>query len=484
MVASEMVPYCKVGGLGDVLGALPNQLAERGHDVWVFLPFYRQVRLQDPPVTFAGRVRVDFPDGPRQASLLETRAPGGTARVVFVDEPGFYDRDGIYGTPAGEHFDAAARFAFLARAALEGVAVLGLEPDVVHAHDWPAGLVPALLRTRWADHPALGRAGSLFTIHNLGYQGAFDRAEFRWTGLPAELFHPEALEFYGRASFLKSGLVFADRITTVSPTYAREIQTPEYGHRLDGLLRARSSVLTGIVNGIDTTIWNPETDPHLPASYSASQLAGKAGCKAALLEELGLRTGSAPLVGLIGRLVDQKGLDLLWPVAGEVFGEAAGLAVLGTGQENHERELERLTGRLPGRVAWSRAFDDPLAHRITAGADVFLMPSRYEPCGLNQLFSMRYGTLPLVRRTGGLRDTVRPFELGFEHATGFAFGEPDPAALRAALLQALELHRSRPEVWGRMVQSAMAEDWSWGRSAGAYEAEYGKVVEARRGRSA
>jgi starch synthase len=243
-------------------------------------------------------------------------------------------------------------------------------------------------------------------------------------------------------------------------------------------------VLTGIVNGIDTTIWNPETDPHLPASYSASQLAGKAGCKAALLEELGLRTWSAPLVGLIGRLVDQKGLDLLWPVAGEVFGEAAGLAVLGTGQENHERELERLTGRLPGRVAWSRAFDDPLAHRITAGADVFLMPSRYEPCGLNQLFSMRYGTLPLVRRTGGLRDTVRPFELGFEHATGFAFGEPDPAALRAALLQALELHRSRPEVWGRMVQSAMAEDWSWGRSAGAYEAEYGKVVEARRGRSA
>jgi len=484
MVASEMVPYCKVGGLGDVLGALPNQLAERGHDVWVFLPFYREVRLKDPPITFAGRVRVDFPDGPRQASLLETRAPGGAARVVFVDEPGFYDRDGIYGTAVGEHFDAAARFAFLARAALEGIARLGLEPDVVHAHDWPAGLVPALLRTTWGDHASPGRAGSLFTVHNLGYQGAFDRDEYRWTGLPPELFHPEGLEFFGRLSFLKAGLVFADRITTVSPTYAREIQTPEHGHRLDGLLRERNAVLTGIVNGIDPSIWSPETDPHLPADYSASDLGGKSRCREALLGELGLRTGSAPLVGMIGRLVDQKGLDLLWPIAEEVFGERAGLAVLGTGQENHERVLDRLTSRLPGRVAWSRAFDNPLAHRITAGADLFLMPSRYEPCGLNQLFSMRYGTLPLVRRTGGLRDTVRPFELGFEHATGFAFTELHPAALRSALLQAFELRRSRPEVWGRMVQSAMAEDWSWSRSAGAYEAEYAKVVEARRRRGA
>jgi starch synthase len=469
MAASEAVPFAKTGGLADVLGALPRALGRLGHHVDVVIPRYRGIAAGEP----VGRVRVPLGGQVTDAEIHVTTA--GSVRTAFVGHPGYFDRDYLYGTGGHDFADNAERFAFFSRAVLEWAAT---EPryDVVHAHDWQAGLVPVLLRTSFADHERLGTLPAVFTIHNLAYQGIFDASWLPRLGLGWELMNVNALEYWGRISYLKGGIMFSRTITTVSPTYAREIQTTEYGFGFDGILRFRAADLVGLVNGIDYDHWDPARDPNLPAPYDASNLAGKVEAKRALLDAFGLplteHTHSRPLVGMISRMVDQKGFDLLAALADDLPGLEATFVLLGTGERRYEDLWLGLSARYPDRVRAHIGFDEGLAHLIEGGADLFLMPSRFEPCGLNQMYSLRYGTPPLVRATGGLADTVRNLDPATGEGTGFTFVEYSPQALLGTLRWALGIYENR-SLWRRMQVSGMREDFSWDASA----REYVKVYE-------
>lgn len=464
-VASEVAPYSKSGGLADVAGALPRELAALGAEVTVIAPLYAHIdrthlicRLQGLGVPLGG--------DQLHADVWEGRLGG--ARVLFLDPPGFFERPFLYGPPGGEYADNAFRFAFLARGALEVTRALGLSPDIFHANDWHTGLLPLLLR-RQLGRSELARARTVFTVHNLGYQGLFPQEVIDVLGLGADLHRPEGIEFYGRASYLKAGLLFSDVLSTVSPTYAREIQTAEFGYGLDGVVRTRAAHLHGILNGIDSVAWDPARDPYLAAPFTIDNLSGKALCKAAVQRELDLEVAPrTPLFAVISRLAWQKGWDLFEPIADTwLTEEGAQLMVIGTGEPRFEAFFQHLGMRYPGQVATRIGFDESLAHRIEAGADLFLMPSRYEPCGLNQLYSLRYGTLPLVRATGGLEDTVVDAEEWPERGNGFKFRGYEPTALLAALRRAMGLYRSE-EGWTALVRRAMAEDHSWGTAARQY----------------
>lgn len=468
-VASEAHPLIKTGGLGDVCGSLPPALQSLGVDVRLMLPAYRDA------VAHAGRLktaaRLELPRLAAPVAVLEGTLPGTRVKTWLVDFPPAFDRHGNpYLDDHGQPWhDNAARFALLARAAR--AAALGQVshhwlPDVVHCHDWQTGLVPALLALEQARRPA-----TIFTIHNLAYQGLFPRETLEALGLPPALWSLEALEFHGQLSFIKGGLVFADWITTVSPTYAREIQTPEYGCGLDGLLRYRATRISGILNGIDARAWNPARDPHLAERYSPKRLKGKLANKLALQRELGLEVGGdRALLGTVGRLVEQKGVDLLLEALAQIMQHDVQLAVLGTGEARFEQRLREMAARFPGRLAVLIGYDELLAHRITAGADIFLMPSRFEPCGLNQMYSQRYGTVPVVRRVGGLADTVidaTPENLRNGTATGVVFDPPDPQALVAAVARALALYADKKR-WRRLMLAGMRRDFSWEHSAREY----------------
>lgn len=479
-VASEAVPFAKTGGLADVIGSLPLALERRGHRVSVFLPCYGEVwwRSGQPIHATGCRFTVRMADRPVEASVQASRMPGGGAAVYLIDQPGYFDRDQLYVGPDGSDYpDNAERFAFFDRAVLEAIERLELAPDVIHCHDWQAGLVPVLLKE--GRHPGPGETGTLLTVHNMAYQGVFDASAMSLTELDPRLFNWRELEFHGRLGFLKAGLVFADKISTVSPTYAREIQTPEFGHGLDGLMRFRSGDLVGIVNGIDLDAWGPTREPTIAARFDARSVqTGKALCKTDLQERSGLpRRPDVPLLAQIGRLDRQKGWDLLIEVADDLLRGDVQLVVLGQGHPRYHESLERLAGRHPDRLRVFLEFSGALAHQIEAGADLFLMPSLYEPCGLNQLYSLAHGTVPIVRATGGLADTVvdaTPANLAAGTATGFTFHEPTAEALRAAIDRALELRRD-PESWWRLVQNGMRADWSWDNSARAYETLYEEV---------
>ena len=453
MVASEAIPYAKTGGLADVLGALPPALARLGHQVDVVIPRYRGV------------------------SLHETNAGG--ARVVFLDNPHYYDREYLYGIGNRDYDDNAARFGFLSRGALEWAASTGQRYDVVHAHDWQAGLVPVMLATIFRGHPTLGGTPAVLTIHNLAYQGSFSPEWLPALGLGRELMRVDALEFWGRISFLKGGILFSRLITTVSPRYAQEIQTPEFGFGFDGILRSQASRLVGILNGIDYHQWDPERDVHLPSPFSASYLEGKAASKRALLEAYGMPvsddTMGRPLVGMISRMVDQKGLDLIAAVSDRLPQLDASFVVLGTGERRYEDMWRALASRHPERIGARIGFDEGLAHRIEGGADLFLMPSRFEPCGLNQMYSLRYGTVPLVRATGGLADTVRNYDPRTGDGNGFTFDEYSPRALFGTLRWALDIYKDRG-VWRRLQVAGMREDNSWDASARKYVQVYERAV--------
>lgn len=461
-IAPEVHPFSKTGGLGDVLGALPPALAAEGAEVVVVTPRYRGIKAEPTPL----RVKTAVAGRPMEAAVLKAALPGSQVPVYFLDAPEFFDREHCYGAPGQDYQDNAARFAFLSRGALELLRLLGPAPDVVHAHDWQTGLVPVYLKTLYAT--SFPRVRSVLTVHNLAYQGLFPQTDFAATGLDWSLFNWRQAEFYGQVGYLKAGLVFADRITTVSPTYAKEIQEPELGSGLDGVLRERSTRLQGILNGIDAREWNPEEDPHLPARFSADDLAGKAVCRQEVLKRFGLpEMPGALLLAFIGRLVGQKGADLLVDAAESFLGANAQMVVLGTGDPRMQERLERLAVAQPGRVAVRFGFDHALAHLIEAGADAFLMPSRFEPCGLNQMYSQRYGTLPIVRKTGGLADTVvnaGPKNLKARTATGFVFEEPSAAALGKAVRQALGLF-AKPAEWREVMRTAMRRDFSWRPSA-------------------
>jgi len=474
MIASEAAPFAKTGGLADVLAALPRALARLGHVIDVVLPRYRGIAAEER----IARVAVRDGGGTIGADLYAVR--DGSVRFVFVDHPPFYDRESLYGIGTDDYPDNPARFALLARAALAWAASADERYDVVHAHDWQAGLVPVLLR-RGAGLGGLGGAPAVFTIHNLAYQGVFDASWLPRLGLDPDLLRADALEYWGRISYLKGGILFSRVVTTVSPQYAREIQTPALGFGFDGILRGRSHDLIGILNGIDYDEWDPARDRYLSVPYDAARLDGKAAAKRELMEEVGLPAGDEdrrrPLVGLISRMVDQKGFDLLAELAAELPRLAASFVLLGTGEQRYEELWRSLAARHPDRIAARIGFDEALAHRIEAGADLFLMPSRFEPCGLNQMYSLRYGTVPVVRATGGLADTVRDVDPATGEGTGFVFGEPTAAALLAALGRALDLYRDRP-AWRRVQLAGMRRDFSWDGSArqyaGLYERAYNK----------
>jgi starch synthase len=469
-VSSEVAPWSKTGGLGDVAGALPRALAARGHAVSVVTPRYGSI---DPsreglqPLHRAIRVR-------GEPVTLWVRK--GRPSVYFVEHERFFgSRGGLYGDTHGDYGDNAERFAFLARAALAAPAALGLSPRIVHLNDWQTGLLPFLLRQEHGSDLAVGRARTVFTIHNLAYQGIFSKDLVPVLGLPWEAFRYEAMEFWDKLSFMKAGLTFADALTTVSPTYAREILTPEGGAHLDAVLRHRAGELTGILNGIDLAEWDPAADPHLPARFSAADLSGKAVNKAALQRELGLPVrADVPLVGMVGRLAEQKGVDLVAAALPAIARHDVQLALLGSGQRELEEAFARAAREHPDRVAARIGFDEGLAHRIEGGADVFLMPSRFEPCGLNQMYSLRYGTVPVVRAVGGLEDTVEDYD-GADRGTGFKFREYAPHALLLAVRRALDVYRDR-RAWRGLLLRGMAQDNGWDRSAAGYEALYRRLA--------
>jgi starch synthase len=478
MIASEVAPFSKTGGLADVASALPRALGRAGHDVTVVTPRYRGLAsgqwIADVSATVAGTT---FTAG----LFAEPLGPG--ARVLFVDCPPLYDRAGLYNAGGVDFLDNPLRFAFLTIAALEWAAAEAVPMQVVHAHDWQAGLTGAYLAQHFARQPALARVPTVFTIHNLAYQGIADKAWLPRLGLGWDLFTVDGLEFWDRLSFLKAGVNFSDAVTTVSPTYAEEIQRPEYGAGFDGVIRRRASALTGILNGIDTDVWNPAADPLLPMAFTAKAPAGKALAKRAVLEAFGLPVTdealARPLVGIVSRLVDQKGFDLVAQVADSLVEMGSAFVVLGSGDARYEQLWRALAARARpgGRTSASTSAGAPRR----SGADLFLMPSRYEPCGLNQMYSLRYGTVPVVRATGGLVDSVVPWDPATRKGTGFLFADYSGDAMLGALAQALDVF-GRPADWKRLQQNGMKADFSWDRSARAYVKVYKGVIAARRTR--
>ena len=479
LVCSEVEPFAKTGGLADVTGALPKALAGLGHDVRVLMPKYRGVERHTPMLEpVLPRLRVPIADRHVEGAVLEGRL-GPNVPIYFVANDHYYDRDGLYATPDGDYWDNCERFAFFCRAIVEAMRGLPWRPQVIHANDWQTGLVPVYLSTRYRDDPVCAGMATLFTIHNLAYQGVFWHYDMPLTGLGWDLFTPPGIEFYGKISFLKGGLVFSDILTTVSRTYAREIQTPELGSGLEGVLQERSQDLHGVVNGIDYEAWNPETDPEIPKRYTVDDLEGKRSCKASLREELGLRDAEGLLIGMVTRVAEQKGIQLVLGGLSELLAEGCQLVVLGSGDPSVEKALTEAAERHPGQVRVHLGYDAKLARRIYAGSDCFLMPSRYEPCGLGQLISLRYGTVPVVRWTGGLVDTVTEFDPTRRAGTGFGFAAFSATALVDAVRRTLAVHR-QPDLWHALIRNGMARDFSWEASAREYVTLYRKALKKHR----
>jgi starch synthase len=479
MISSEAAPFAKAGGLGDAAAALSRALSRAGHDVRVVLPRYYCIdRTKLEVVEGPLGVRMGRPgsSGEEWASVYKSYLPGSTVEVYFLDHERFFGREGIYGSKDEPDFrDNPERFAFLSRAAFQLCRRLSWIPDIMHAHDWPTALVPVFL-SHEEKKGEFAKTTSVLTIHNLGYQGVYDKAAFDCFRLPWELFHGAGFEFYDKINMLKAGLLTADCLTTVSPSYAREIQTPDSGFGLDGLLRLRSADLVGILNGVDLDEWDPETDLRIPARYSGAKMEGKDKCKAELQKAFGLEVSAAkPLVGMVTRLTDQKGVgELFGPLYGSAYRICADmdlqLAVMGTGEKWCEDELRALSSRLPNLKAQIR-FDEKLAHLVEAGSDFFLMPSRYEPCGLNQMYSLRYGTLPIVHRTGGLSDTVENYNQDTGAGTGFTFDSLAPRSIYDTVGWAVWAWYNRREHVKAMRLRAMERRFSWDHAA----AEYGKL---------
>ena len=483
MIASEAQPFSKTGGLADVAAALPKALGKLGHDVTVITPRYRGIA--DGPIV--DRLSLEVAGHRFSANLIEARLDGAwpaeadgrrRPRVLLLDCPELYDRAGIYYDSRGDYADNAVRFAFLSAAAIDWLAEKDDPYDIIHSHDWQGGLAAVYARRLRASSGARKHPSTVFTIHNLAYQGIFDKTWVPRLGLTWQDFTIDGFEFFDRLSFMKAGINFSDAITTVSRTYAEEIQRPEYGNGLDGVVQSRRDALVGILNGIDPDEWNPLTDPHLPAPFDADSLEGKAAAKRALLETFGFTITddllARPVIGMVSRMVDQKGLDLIAATAGELATLDATFVIVGTGEPRYQDMWRNLSRRWPERVRVFVGFDERRAHLVEGGADIFLMPSRFEPCGLNQMYSLRYGTVPVVRAVGGLVDTVRPFNPKNGQGTGFLFAEYHPAALMQALGAALATYPNK-KAWRRLQKNGMRADFSWDRSAGEYVKMYQRL---------
>lgn len=485
--SSEIVPLAKTGGLADVGNALPKALRMLGHEPMVFMPAYRSVfDAGVEPVDLD--ISLEIPVGDRLVAgrLLRCELPGSDVPVFLIQQKDLFDRDGLYGQGGRDYEDNCGRFVFFARAILEAASQLRIDLDLIHCNDWQTGLVPALVQLEQRPIGIHCQTPTLMTIHNLAYQGNFWHFDMKLTGLDWRHFNWREMEFFGKLSLLKTGIVYADAISTVSPTYAEEIQTEEHGCGLEQVLRCRSADLTGIINGVDYTVWNPATDPHLATNYELPDWkAGKAACKADLQHVMGLpREPEVPVVGIIGRLAEQKGWDLIIELMRTSLRDnLVQWAILGTGDPRFEHEISRMARECPDKVAAQLTFSNELAHKIEAGADMFLMPSRYEPCGLNQLYSLKYGTVPITRETGGLKDTVTNAD---EQAVidrtgnGFTFVDYSPLAIHDALSRALITYHEHREVWDRIVENGMHQDWSWTESARKYVHLYQTLIARRR----
>jgi len=490
MVSSEAVPYAKTGGLADVVGALPLELAKLGHDVILLLPRYRCLSESGRPFHPVCRLQVKTPHGLVDTLIEENVLPVGLGdcrvRVWAIRNEAFFDRPGLYQNLGIDYPDNLDRFSFFCRATIEVMAYLRTacrwNTDILHLHDWQTALCSVYLKTVDRNRPEVQGMRTVLTLHNVGYQGLFPGKQFEKTGLPPSLFTPVGLEYYGSVNLLKGGIVFADYVTTVSPTYAREILTPEFGFGLEGVLRNRADQLLGILNGIDIDRWNPETDPYLPANYSVTDRTGKQVCKQALQREFQLPETPVPLLSVIARLTSQKGLDLVATIIPQLMAMDLQLMILGTGEPELEAKFKMLQARYPHRMGLRIGFDEGLAHRIEGGADLFVMPSRYEPCGLSQLYSLRYGTVPVVRKTGGLADTILPLPMRARQAgkaTGFHVEKDAADALLAVLRRAVAVYQDQ-SMWNQLVEAGMAMDVSWARSANAYDRLFVSLVRGGR----
>ena len=474
-VSAEMSPFAKTGGLADVAGSLPKALAELGHDVRVVMPKYRMIRdnlryVSDFPV------RID--QSIETCIIRQTEIPYAwknmkrNLKVYFTDSYRFFDRDGIYG-----HFDDAERFVFFCKAVLDMLPHINFKPDVIHCNDWHTGPVCLLLKEKYQWNDFYKDIATLFTIHNLEYQGHFSSHVVRLLNCDYDIFIPEKTEFYGMFNFMKAGLVYADTISTVSKVYAEEIKTPQYGERLEGLLQKRSEDLFGIVNGIDYEQFSPQTDKNIAKNYGIDNLDDKKANKTALQREMGLPCRNVPLIGLISRLSGQKGLNLIIDRIDDMLAKDIQFVLLGTGDEYYHEQFRAIASRYPKKIAVNLGFNAKLAQMIYAGSDMFLMPSRFEPCGLGQIISLRYGTIPIVRATGGLAETITDYDTDKEHGNGFSFEEFSSDAMLNAIDRAVYVYNDCPDVWKALVRRAMEMDFSWDSSAKKYEELYKHTIE-------
>jgi starch synthase len=478
-LSPEAVPFAKTGGLADVAGALPSALKRLGADVRLVLPLYRAVREGDIQMRpLLDNLQIPLGKEKFPADVLEAKTTDDIP-VYLIERDDMYDRPSLYGDARGDYYDNLERFTFFAHASLRIAEAISFEADVIHCHDWQTGLVPALLKGPYASESTRHGTPSVFTIHNIGYQGIFPDEKLSVTGLPkSDFFHAEGLEFWGQMSLLKAGIVYSEAITTVSPKYAEEIQTPEYGMGMEGVLKQRSNFLNGILNGVDYRLWDPAGDSHIAAKYSAQQMQGKERCKEALMEEMRLDPSlrERPLLGMISRLDAQKGLDLVVKILRGILELDVGLVVLGSGDEKIQQAIQRAATKNPGRVGLFIGFNEALAHRIMAGADMLLIPSRYEPCGLTQMYALKYGTVPVVRSTGGLDDTIVQFDPKKGEGNGFKFGPYKPESFLGAIRKAVALFQEA-EAWNKLVADGMKADFSWDRSAQRYLELYHTVIE-------
>jgi starch synthase len=475
--ASECAPWAKTGGLADVVSALPKTLAKLGHRISIFLPYYRQVAkiAPNPPVILPS-VTIPFPSYNRFVGILDGGLVEGV-QTYFVDCPELFDREAYYATSSGDYPDNAERFGLLSRAVLEASKVLAV-PDVFHVHDWQTAMLAVLLRSTYFFDPVLRHVPAVLTIHNAGYQGWFPPETIEKLLLPWDMFTMDKLEHYNTLNFLKGGIVYADAITTVSRTYAKEIQTPEFGNGLENILRRRSGDLFGILNGVDYEEWDPAIDPHIAAHYTAEKLEGKKECRRDLLHAFGFEGvgEDTAVIGVVSRFATQKGFDFIVAIMDKLVEEDMVMVILGNGEEYYERLLAEMADRHPSKVRVRVSFDNVIAHKIEAGADIFLMPSRYEPGGLNQIYSLRYGTVPVVRATGGLEDTID--EQPFGGGNGFKFWGYSPDALMDAMQRALSAFHNKEE-WTQIMQRGMAQDFSWDAPAKEYERVYERAIQNR-----
>jgi starch synthase len=473
MLAAEASPFAKVGGLGDVVGALPKALEQLGMNPMVIIPAYRAVQTGTSDFHHCKSVSgfgIPMGSSAEHAEIFQSRMDGTGVDVYMIGSQKYFDREGIYNDPStGEGYpDNMERFIFFMKSAIELMIRLGAPFDIIHCHDSHTALVPGLIKMNYREHPIFAGAGTLFTIHNLAYPGLYSKEALDYAGIAPEHFYPSSpFEYWGQVNFMKAGIELADKVNTVSRTYALEIRTnPEFGLGLEGVLQSRSEDLCGIMNGIDYDEWNPETDPLIPAHFSAADLSGKEKCKRSLQRHFHLPIRKrVPLVGIVSRLADQKGFDLIAQAIKEIMAFDLQLVVLGTGQQKYHDLFRHLASDYPGKMGLRLAFDNVLAHKIEAGCDLFLMPSKFEPCGLNQLYSLRYGTIPIVRETGGLADTVIPYDS--EKGTGFSFSNYTAVEMMAAINQALKVY-SDPPAWKSLMVRAMSQDWSWNKSAKEY----------------